>query len=411
MKYLLLIILPALFASAHAIEAPETPGLLPTPIAQNMIDQDPGVMAARAGMEVARQEANILERSPYEWNARLTGQRRTVQNGPDYREWNVGVERTLRLPGKAKADRNIGKATIDEAEARYGDARHEAARDLLIMWLDWLQAEAGYTLAQSNGRAAESNLSAVQKRVRAGDAAKLDAGLAQAELAEQRRLTNEAKTQAAVAWARLHARFPGFDRQLATMPIALPIQRDATYWRLRIREQSDELRAAEAQWRTASGQAERARAEKTPDPTFGLFTASEVGGRERLIGISINIPIPGGHRNERAIQATQVAEMKRQDAERVRRQLEADIESALAIVGGSYESMQIADAGSSAMQDSARLMQRAYTLGEADLQSLLTAQRQAIAAQQNALSAKTTALKSFYLLLIDSHLVWDLDHE
>lgn len=411
MKHLFLLILSGLFVPVYAAEAPETPGLLPTPIVLNLIDQDPGVMAARAGLEVARQEANILERSPYEWNARLTGQRRTVQNGPDYREWNVGLERTVRLPGKAKADRNIGKATVDEADARYANARHEAARDLLTMWLEWLQADAGYGLAQSNGRAAEGNLGAVQKRVRAGDAARLDAGLALAELAEQRRLTSEAKTQAAVAWARLHGRFPGFDRQLAAMPTVSPLQRDAQYWRLRIREQSDELKAAEAQWRTASGQAERARAEKTPDPTFGLFTASEVGGRERLVGISINIPIPGGHRNERAIQATQTAEMKRQEAERVRRQLEADIESALATVMGSYESMQIAEAGSSAMQDNARLMQRAYTLGESDLQSLLTAQKQATAAQQNALSAKTAALKSFYVLLIDSHLVWDLAHE
>lgn len=411
MKYLLLMALLAPLVPVHAAWTPDTPGLLPTPVVRPLLEQDPNVVAARAGLEVARQESNILERSPYEWNARFTGQRRTVQNGPDYREWNVGVERTLRLPGKAKADRNLGKATIDESEARYGDALHEAARDLLTLWIDWLHAEATHTLAQSNGRSAQDNLTAVQKRVRAGDAAKLDVGLAQAELAEQRRVANDAKTQVAVAWARLHARFPGFDRQWMTMPSMSPMQQDAGFWRSRIHAQSDELKAAEAQWRSASAQAERARAEKTPDPTFGVFTASEVGGRERLIGVSINIPIPGGHRNERAIQATQTAEMKRQETERIRRQLEADISSALATVEGSYEGLQIAEAGAAAMQDNARLMQRAYTLGEADLQSLLTAQRQATTAQQNALSAKTTALRSFYLLLIDSHLIWELDHD
>ena len=52
-----------------------------------------------------------------------------------------GIERPLRLPGKASADRNIGKATMKEAEARYGEALHEAAQNLLSLWLDWLAAE------------------------------------------------------------------------------------------------------------------------------------------------------------------------------------------------------------------------------------------------------------------------------
>ncbi len=75
------------------------------------------------------------------------------------------------------------------------------------------------------------------------------------------------------------------------------------------------------------------------------------------------------------------------------------------------ESLQIAEAGAVAMQDNARLMQRAYSLGEAELQALLTAQRQATAAAQNALAARNAALKSYYLLLIDAHLVWDMDHD
>ena len=111
----------ALFGFALPAQAaePETPGLLPTHIVQPLLQQDPSVAAARAGLEAARQEAGILDSSPYEWNAKLSSQRRTLQSGPRYQEWNVGIERTLRLPGKAAADRNIGKATVEEAEARY----------------------------------------------------------------------------------------------------------------------------------------------------------------------------------------------------------------------------------------------------------------------------------------------------
>ncbi len=63
------------------------------------------------------------------------------------------------------------------------------------------------------------------------------------------------------------------------------------------------------------------------------------------------------------------------------------------------------------MQDNSRLMARAYTLGEADLQSLLNARRQAATAAQNALSAKVLASRSYYVLLVDAHLVWNMAHE
>ncbi|OFZ96133.1 MAG: hypothetical protein A2Z44_04195 [Betaproteobacteria bacterium RBG_19FT_COMBO_58_11] len=90
----------------------------------------------------------------------------------------------------------------------------------------------------------------------------------------------------------------------------------------------------------------------------------------------------------RAARSLQLVEVMRQQVESKKRALEA---SALA------------------MHDKARLMQRAYALGEADLQALLLARRQATA--QSALAARAGAAKSYYRLLIDAHLIWDLDHE
>lgn len=411
MRAMLLIVLSTMAVSTLAAPLPETPGLLPTPIARPLLEQDPSVAAARAGLEAAKQEAGILDSSPYEWNARLSSQRRTLQSGPGYQEWNAGIERTLRLPGKAAADRNIGKATVEEAEARYGDAKHEAARELLTLWLDALNAERAYELAGTNGQSAQENLSAVEKRARAGDAAKLDVSLAQAELAEQKRVVNDAKTQAAVAWARLQARFPGLGHQFTVLPTPLPLKENAAFWRERILAQSDELKTVQAQLQRAQAQTERARADKVPDPTVGLYNASEVGGQERITGIMISIPIPGGQRNLRAAKAVHSAEVTRHEVELRKRQLDAEIASNVAAAEGAYESLQIAETGASAMQNNAKLMQRAYSLGEAELQALLTARRQATAAAQNALAARSSALKSYYLLLIDAHLIWDLEHD
>lgn len=411
MRAVLLMVLSAMAVSAPAAPLPETQGLLPTPIVRPLLEQDPSVAAARAGLEAARQEAGILDSSPYEWNARLSSQRRTLQSGPHYQEWNVGIERTLRLPGKAAADRNIGKATVEEAEARYGDALHEAARELLTLWLDWLHAERAYELAGANGQAAQENLDVVEKRARAGDAARLEVSLAQAELAEQKRVANDAKTQATIAWARLQARFPGLGRQFTVLPTPLPLKENAAFWRERILAQSDELKTVQAQLQRAEAQAERARADKVPDPTVGVYNASELGGQERITGMMISMPIPSGQRNLHAAKALHAAEAARQEAELRKRQLDAEIASNVAAAEGAYASLQIAETGASAMQNNARLMQRAYSLGEADLQALLSARRQATAAAQNALAARNSALKSYYLLLVDAHLIWNLEHD
>ena len=400
-----------LSGTAYAVQPVNPPGLLPAEMARPLLEQDPGVAAARAGLEVALQEAGMLDKSPYEWIVRSTAQQRRVENSSRYNEWSAGIERTLRLPGKAAADRNLGKATVEASQARYGEARHEAARELMGLWVEWLHAENAHTLAGQNLQATQESLAAVDKRVRAGDASKLDLNLARAELADQRRLDNDAKMQAAVAWARLSTRFPGVARQVPALPTPLPLAEKAAFWRERILEQSDELKLAQTQLGVDQAHAERARKDRTPDPTLGVQTASEVGGRERLAGVTISMPIPGGQRHARSAKAMATVEVSRREVEFKQRQLETEIASAVATAQGAYDSLQIANEGTVAMQQNAALMQRAYTLGEAELQALLLARRQATAAMNSALQAQATALKAYYGLLVDAHLIWDLEHD
>ena len=407
----LLIGLLTLSDLAQAIEPLSPPGLLSTDIARRLLEQDPGVAAARAGLEVARQEAGILDESPFEWTPRVTGGQRTLQNGPAYFEWNAGIERTIRLPGKAAADRNLGKATVEESLARYGEALHEGARELVALWVDWLAAERAGELAEINLRSVKESIAAVEKRARAGDASKLDLGVARAELAEQRRRENDAKTQVSVTWSRLSTRFPGVKKQVMALPAPLPIAENAAFWRERILAQSDELKLVQMGMQKAQAVAGQMRAGKTPDPTFGIYTASEFGGRERVVGVTISIPIPGGARDFRSTRAIADVEVLRQEVELKKRQLETEIASAIVTAQGAYDSLLIANDGAATMQENAGLMQRAYALGEAELQILLLVQRQVIAEKNNALNAHVTALKAYYGLLVDAHLIWDLAHD
>lgn len=396
---------------ALAMQPVNPPGLLPTEISRPLLEQDPGVAAARAGLDVALRDAGILEQSPYEWAARASGQQRRLDSGPRYHEWSVGIERTFRLPGKAAADRNLGKAGIEESKARYGEALHESARELIALWVEWLAAERAHTLTQTSLQSIQASQAAVEKRVRAGDASKLDLSIARAELAEQRRMEIDAKTQAAAAWARLSTRFPGIRRQATALPMPLEITEDAATWRDRILDQNDELKVIKLQIQKALAHAERARADQTPDPTLGGYTASEVGGRERIYGVMLSVPIPGRVRDARQARAIAAVDVSRKEAELKQRELETAIASAVATARGAYASLQIAQEGAASMEENAALMQRAYVLGEADLQAMLLARRQAIAAANSALQAQVSALRAYYGLLVDAHLIWELDHD
>lgn len=412
MKWRLLLIgLCTLSASASAMQ-PVTPvGLLATEIARPLLEQDPAVVAARAGLDVALQEAGILDQSPYEWTARGAGLQRRLENGPHYNEWNLGIERGIRLAGKAAADRQLGKATVEEAKARYGEALHESARSLIALWLEWLGAEHAYTLAQLNLQATQASLEAVDKRLRAGDASRLDQSIARAELSEQKRLENDTKTQAAAAWARLSSRFPGIARLTPSLPVPVALQGDEAAWRARILEQSDELKITQTQLLKAQAHAERARADKTPDPTLGGYTASEQGGQERIYGVTLSVPIPGSVRAARSHKAVAEIEVARREVALKQRELETAIASEIATAHGALASLHLANEGAAYMQQNTALMQRAYSLGEAELQALLLARRQANSAALTALQAQIAALRAYYTLLVDAHLIWELDHD
>ncbi|WP_457825776.1 TolC family protein, partial [Staphylococcus aureus] len=76
-------------------------------------------------------------------------------------------------------------------------------------------------------------------------------------------------------------------------------------------------------------------------------------GRERIVGVSISIPIPSSARSELAIQATHLAEAKRQELELVRRQIATEIDAAITTAQSHYEGMQLAEESARSMSENA----------------------------------------------------------
>lgn len=402
---------PLASITALAEQRPTPPDLPPTELARQSIDQDPAVVEARRALSAAGHGAAALRAGSHEWTTRLAAQRRRYDNGGNSNEWTASLERTIRIGGKAGIDAQLGDNELIIGQARIGEARYEAARALADLWIDTLATSRQRELWAEQLSFAETSHQAVEKRRKAGDASTLDLNVASADLIDVRRQLSAATSAEAKAKAKLAVRFPTL--RYEPKPLAEPtaLGMSLPQWRERILAESDPIKIAEGLLKKAELSAARARADRIPDPTVGVYTASEAFRNERVIGLSVSIPLSGSYRSERLQQALQEAEAARAKVERQKRDEETEIVEAYADAIGGLERWRLASQGLSTTRDSARLIQRAYTLGEADLQTLLLARRQALDASTAAEQARVEALRWHYRLLVDAHLIWALEDD
>lgn len=422
-------ILVASVIPALAQDRPTPPDLPPTELARRGIDESPAVVEARRALSAARHGAAALRAGPHEWTTRVSAQRRRygdvgtgtgtgTGNGTGAgtsNEWTAALERTVRIGGKAGLDAQLGDVELVIGQARIGEARHEAARALADLWIDAAATRRQRELWAEQLSFAEASHQAVETRRRAGDASVLDLQVARADLIEVQRQLSAATTAEAKAKAKIAVRFPALSVTLARDPGPLSepqaIEMTQSEWRERILAESDPIRIAEGELKKAELSAERARADRIPDPTFGVYTASEAFRNERIVGVSVSIPLSGDYRSERRQQALQEAEAARARVDRQRSDNDLEVVEAYVEAVGALERWRLASNGLATTLDSTRLAQRAYALGEADLQTLLQARRQALDASTAAEQARAEALRWHYRLLIDAHFIWGLDEE
>ncbi len=401
-----LVLCPLAMRTAWAGERAAPTDLPSAELARQSIDQDPAVIDARRALSAAGHGAAALRAGPNEWTTRLSAQRRRYDQGGHSSEWNAALERTIRIGDKAAIDAQTGDSDLAISQAQLDDARHEAARALADLWIDALATSRQRVLWAEQLSFAQTSEQAVEKRRKAGDASSLDLNVAHADLIEVQRQLSAATTAEAKAKAKLSVRFPVLKYE--TKPLAEPTALDMglPQWRERILAESHPLKIAEGLLKKAELTASRAKADRVPDPTVGVYTASEASRTERIIGLSLSIPLSGSYRSERMQQALAEAEAARAKVETQRREQDAEVVDAYMEATGGLERWRLASQGLSTTFESARLMQRAYALGEADLQSLLLTRRQALDASTAAEQSRVEALRWHYRLLIDAHLLW-----
>ncbi len=403
--------LAALFPlGAFAAEA-DQPDLPPLSQVEAALRGNVAVMTAETGVKVEQANQRRWEAGPHEFSVRMGAARRRVVNTEQrLPEWDVALERAVRLPGKSGIDSDIGAEGVTRAEFALGDARHEASRVLLHLWFNWQRERAQAAQWQAQVDILGQQAAMTEKRLQAGDAPRMELIQARAAAAQAAVALQQAKVRTELAANELVRLFPDLVLPQQTQQVTpQPVDHDLAYWRARILDSNHELAMVQSEARVQRLLAERSRADRAADPTFGLRYSNEMGGNERVTGVYMIVPFSFGVRSAVAQGAGYQADIAAEREAAVRRRLERDVLNAYDQSVGSFETWKQAHEAAGGMRENADLMARAYTLGESSLSEVLTARRLALESSLTETVAQMDANEARYRLLLDAHMLWPLD--
>ena len=369
------------------------------------------VITAETQLSLAQSQQRKLDLGNHEFNFRASsGQRHIVNSGRLVKEWNVAVERPIRLFDKSRLDGDIGAAGTSRAEYALGDARHEAGRLLLHLWFNWLREQAKLQQWQHQTELLQQQVQITEQRLRAGDVPRMELNQARTAVAQAEVSRRQAEIRSELAAAELHRQFPALRLpEHAETALPVPVAHSLNYWKSRFLADNHRLGMAQSESRIQELSAQRSRADRLPDPTVGIYYANEMGGNERVTYLTVSVPFSFGLRSARAEGAGYQAKVAAEQEVSVRQQLESDIYSTYTQAKGSYAVWQQAHEAASGALKNAELATRAYRLGESGLSNVLDARRQALESALSEVVAKFDANEARYRLLLDTHQLWPLE--
>lgn len=393
-------------ATAHAAET-SYPDLPPHEQVDAALSTNISVMNAETGVKIEQVNQRKWESGSYEFNLRAGSARHRYEAGETLKEWNVAVERPLRLVNKVMIDSDIGDEVVKRANFALGDARHEAGRTLLHLWFNWQREQVQVTQWQQQVENLTQQAQTTEKRLKAGDAPRMELSQANAAVAQASVSEQQARMRAELAGNELARQFPALmplPQQLNTSE-PQPITEGLDYWKQAILNDNHELEMVRSERHIQQMLAERSRADRVPDPTVGVHYSNEIGN-EKITGVYFSIPISFGLRNANAENAEYQAQMAADRENAVRRRLEGDVYAAYTQALSTYQIWLQAREAAASIRQNADLVARAYSLGESSLTDTLTARRLALESALSESVARLDANEARYRLLLDAHQLW-----
>jgi outer membrane protein TolC len=342
--------------------------------------------ARQAQAQAATDSANSLTPGPAAVSVSHLSDR--LNSNAGRREWEVEVATPLWLPSQRQAQQAVAGHASDELQAEAAALRLQLAAEVREAWWTVAQARSASTLARQRLDAAIELEQAVQRRYKTGDLARLDANLAQTERlqAEADGLDAErAELQARLGYQALVGTPP--PDELPPEPLTAederlqgpaPIPADSTA--------QPPLRALQARVELARSRLALVDASRRDAPELALRWNNQRGDAftpyDQAVGVKLTVPLSSDSRSRQDSAAAR-AELAQAEGELalLQSRLEQDQARAQADWRAAQRQLDLAEARRAATSDNLSLAQRAFTLGEIDLASLLRARTAAHEAQ------------------------------
>lgn len=344
------------------------------------------VFAAHEAQAQARAElAAALTPAPAKMSLSNASDRLNQATGKD--AWELEVALPLWLPGQKAAQGQEAQSNQSEVAARRAALRLQLAAEVREAW--WALALARNALDSAKRREATATAlqADVQRQLKAGELARAQANLADLERLAAEGETLEAQTSVAQA-EQAYRTLTGADApaQLAEEAPASPPTAPSTH---------PQFMAAQAVAQMAQARLGVAQQTGRDAPALALRWVRDRGDANAAyadsVGIKLTVPF-GSSARLRQESAAARAETLQADAEVVLVQQRLQLELDRAQREAKMVALQLtkAQVRVALTDDTLRLTEKSYALGETDLGSLLRARAAALDAQAN-LSRQTTA--------------------
>ena len=292
--------------------------------------------------------------------------------------WELGLATPIWLPGQRAAQRSAAHSTVADIAARRTALRLQLAAEVRDAW--WALALARNALDAATRRQASADAlqADVQRRFKVGDLARVDANLADLErLAAQDEMlqaqSNVDQTEQAFRTLTGSAAPAQLPEEIAPSPTTTP-------------ESHPQLVAAQAQAQLAQARVGVAEQTGRDAPELALRWGRDRGDATTAyadsVGIKLTVPFgsPARLRQETAGALAQAAQA---DAELVliQQRLGLDLARAQRDAHTAQRQLDHAQARMALTDDTLRLSEKSFSLGESDLASLLRARAAALESQ------------------------------
>ncbi len=400
-----------LVLSGFAGMASAAPPLPAAELLARAVDTAPATRAARARLSQARAEARLSALGPYDWTVSGAGVRREIEGEGRFNEWDVALERPVRLPGKAAIDRELGRLMVRRAAAELQSVERDARLQILDAWFSCVNAAERAVLLEQDRVLMQSVADAVGLRRRRGDLAELDEVLALAELATLNAEVTAARMVALDTAKMLATRLEVTSCAVENWDKPAIAAADSSVPDLESAEQlglDPLVQAGAAAAESASLAAERARRDRLPDPTLGVSYGRERGGEERLGGLFVSVPLGRRRRTAEVAQAEAAAAVAVAEHDAVRSGVRRQRLTLMAEQRRAQEIWRLLDMAALQQRRAAAISARAFELGEISLAESLVIRR---AALQSSLAEREAALTAWHAAAVRAaHVAGPLDH-